>query len=184
MGDTPPRAVDSPMWQATRALHHACEMHPVGAAMSNGTISAAWWNAWLCVLADLHAQLDPHLPSPLRRVDQLAEDLMAMNERGHKRFKSWHAGVFAQRLQRAHATDIAGAAYVLTGAHLMGGAVTERAVGARLPCAHLRWEDRAAAREAWAPYRWREDSTESAVRVFRSLLFSMGEIAAVVPDGR
>ena len=175
------RAVDSPMWKATRALHHACEQHPVGAAMANGTISAAWWNGWLYVLDVLHTQIDPHLHPAIRRIDQIAEDIAVMQGRGHPRFASWHAGMLAHRLSKGDERDIAGAAYVLTGAHLMGGAVTAKAVGDRLPTRHLQWGERATALDAWSPYRWRHDAAEPALSVFRSLLYSMGEISAVLP---
>lgn len=46
------------LYDTTRDLHHACEMHLVGGAMSDGTISAQWWTDWLNGLYQFHTVID------------------------------------------------------------------------------------------------------------------------------
>jgi len=62
----------------TKDLHHACEAHPVGAAMSRGDVDPQVWADWLGALFVVHETLDRYLPDELRRVDRLALDIEAM----------------------------------------------------------------------------------------------------------
>lgn len=142
-----------PLWHATRELHHAAEQHPVGAAMAAGTISPRWWLDWCGALRTIHAELDPHLPEALHRVARLDSDCAHMAPLQPR--PSYAAAQFAAQLLNPGLID--GAAYVFTGAHLMGGAITDRALAGSLPCQHLRWDDRRAALEAWKPWRSSDD---------------------------
>ncbi|MBX9697881.1 MAG: hypothetical protein K2X74_00535 [Acetobacteraceae bacterium] len=157
---------------ATRELHHAAERHPVGAAMAAGTISVRWWLDWCGALRTIHAELDPRLPAVLGRERELDADVAALLPM--QPMPSYAAAQFAGGLTAPLA--VVGAAYVFTGAHLMGGAVTERAVGARLPCAHLRWADRRAALDAWRPWRDAIEAEEAARAAFAAVLAIMDGI--------
>lgn len=158
--------------EATRELHHAAERHPVGAAMAAGTISEAWWMRWLMALLDIHLRLDQSMPPVLRRIAELERDIAAMPGQLPVSAAAW---AYAQTLTTEPALRAAG--YVFTGAHLMGGAVTDRALAGRLPCAHLRWEDRRAALDAWRPWREAEGLEDEARRAFAVVLAIMDEIA-------
>ncbi|MFZ4410496.1 MAG: hypothetical protein ACOYOH_24325, partial [Paracraurococcus sp.] len=68
------------------------------------------------------------------------------------------------------------AGYVFTGAHLMGGAITQRALAGRLPAAHLAWTNRPAALEAWRPWREAEGVEREAQAAFGLVLNIMDEI--------
>ena len=71
--------------------------------------------------------------------------------------------------------SIAGAAYVLTGAHLMGGEVMrKRLIG--YPTKHLEWGDRKLALKELNILRSREDVVEQARSCFSALLRIMDEI--------
>jgi hypothetical protein len=155
----------------TRDLHHACEQHRVGASMSDGTVSAQTWTDWLGCLGVVHAFLDWHLPVELRRVDRIGADLKAMAARGFQPTPNSAALRYA-----AIGMNVEAATYVFTGAHLMGGAVMEKRLGERLPCAHLRWDDRRASLDLWRPYRDAEGLTGSARHAFASILAMMDEI--------
>lgn len=159
--------------EATRALHHAAERTPLGAAMADGTMPARWWCDWLGALRTIHAALDPHLPPVLARLHGIDADLAALLPMQPAPGRA--AAAFAATLSAPGA--IVGAAYVFTGAHLMGGAVTERRIGHRLPCAHLRWPDRRAALDAWRPLRERVDAEAEARAAFAAVLAISADIA-------
>jgi hypothetical protein len=71
--------------------------------------------------------------------------------------------------------DIAGAAYVLTGAHLMGGEIMRRRL-VGYPTTHLEWDDRKAALVELNKFREREDIVEESKNCFHALLKIMDEI--------
>jgi hypothetical protein len=73
--------------------------------------------------------------------------------------------------------DIAGAAYVLTGAHLMGGEIMRRRL-VGYPTTHLEWDDRKAAIVELNKFREREDIVEESRKCFQALLKIMDEIKA------
>jgi hypothetical protein len=173
------RASDSPLRLATRDLHHAAEAHPVGAAMADGTMRPEWWADWLFALWVIHHRMDPFLPIELRRADQLQRDLHASAELVSTIHRSPAAADFSECLRTGE--GVAGAAYVFTGAHLMGGAITERAIGTRLPCEHLRWVDRAAAITAWQPYRSDATNEADARAAFSCVLAILDEILGNYP---
>lgn len=155
----------------TRDLHHACEAHRIGAAMSAGTVSEQAWADWLGCLLIVHSDMDPRLPEPLRRTDRLRRDLDEMNRRGFWARQN-HAAVWFV----ASSVPLEALAYVFTGAHLMGGAVMEKRLGERLPCEHLRWDDRRASLDLWRPYREAEGISDHARDAFAAILAMMDEI--------
>jgi heme oxygenase len=161
-----------PLRDATLDLHHAAERHPVGQAMADGTISERWWLDWLGALRVVHATLDPHLPAVLHRIHQIDADIAAMAPMqpavGHA------PRLFAQSLTTHLA--VTGAAYVFTGAHLFGGALTARAVGSRLPSSHLLWVDRPAALHVFRPMRNAIEAELYARNAFAAVLAIMDGI--------
>lgn len=173
------RAADSPLRLATRELHHAAEAHPVGASMADGTMRPEWWTDWLYALGVIHAPLDARIHFALDRGQHLSWDLDAMIRQGYEPHESEAAAALARDL--AQGRGIGGAAYVFTGAHLMGGAITERAIGLRLPCAHLRWSDRPAALAAWQHYRTDATLEADARRAFATVIAILDEILARHP---
>jgi len=155
----------------TRDLHHACEQHPVGAAMSDGTVDAQTWTDWLGCLATVHAFLDWHVAPELRRIERLGEDVRAMAARGYQPRANGAALRYA-----ALGLHVEAATYVFTGAHLMGGEVMRRKLENRLPCEHLRWYNRRASLDLWRPYREATGISERARDAFAAILSMMDEI--------
>lgn len=167
-----PNATMSVLWNATRDLHHACEQHVVGAAMAAGTPPPAWYADWLQALHQLHEVVDTTLPPALGRVDRLNADLLAGGLTAHL---SPVAAAYAATLTDEPA--LAGAAYVLTGAHLMGGEVMRRRLDG-FPTSHLEWEDRRDGLAWLKPVRERAEISQQARDCFAALLAIMDEIAA------
>jgi heme oxygenase len=162
----------TPLWEATRDLHHACEEHPVGAAMASGQPPMAWYAQWVKALYQIHSVLDDHLPAEAHRCDRLLADLQLIGRPVPV--------VYAAAQYAASLTDekrIAGAAYVLTGAHLMGGEVMRRRLQG-FPTSHLEWDDRKAALAVLQTLRTREDIAQEARDCFAALLAVMDEIEA------
>jgi len=75
---------------------------------------------------------------------------------------------------------IAGAAYVLTGAHLMGGEIMRRRLEG-FPTKHLEWDNRKEAIAILQQYRTRDDIGEEAKDCFKALLTIMDEIERLYP---
>jgi heme oxygenase len=71
--------------------------------------------------------------------------------------------------------ELAGAAYVLTGAHLMGGEIMRRRLTG-YPTTHLEWVDRQEALNELKPLRQRPDIAQSARDCFAALLAVMDEM--------
>ena len=158
--------------QATKSQHHAAERHPVGAAMADGTISKEWWADWLGALFIVHSAIDPHLPTPMRRTRQIAADLAALDAQPHLSREALRFVDGMSDAQREAAT------YVFTGAHLMGGAITAKAVGDRLPTEHLQWESRQEVVQMWKPLRERTDLADESRGAFDAVLKICEEILA------
>jgi heme oxygenase len=159
-----------PLWEATRDLHHACEAHVVGAAMAGGAPPIEWYAQWLQALRTIHSKVDPTLPPVLHRVARLEQDLLAA---GEDIPDSQAAAKYADSLHTD--AQLAGAAYVLTGAHLMGGEIMRRRLTG-YPTAHLEWDDRPAALGELKLLRQRPDITQAARDCFAALLAVMDEI--------
>ena len=160
-----------PLWEATRDLHHACEEHPVGAAMASGKPPLEWYADWLATLEAIHSIIDPDMPSVLWRTDRLTADIDRL---GIEPLMLDVVKDYAHRLV-ADPQIRAGAAYVLTGAHLMGGEIMRRRLEG-YPTAHLEWEDRSAAIAELKKMREDGDLAEPARACFQALLETMDEI--------
>lgn len=173
---TPPLKAH-PLWEATRDMHHACEAHAVGAAMATGNPPRQWYAAWLKALHQIHGALDASLPEALRRVDLLALDLEDM---GLPIEPLEAATDYAAQLTNVAA--LAGAGYVLTGAHLMGGEIMRRRL-VDFPTQHLTWGDRKLALLDLQVMRAREGIAPDALACFAALLAVMDEIEATWPQG-
>ena len=155
----------------TKDLHHSAERHPIGSAMADGSISERWWVDWIQALLTIHTKLDQHLPSSMHRVKELAQDLAESSLIPHTNQAAIN---YVDTLTTT--TAIEGAAYVFTGAHLMGGAVTDRALNGRLPCNHLRWDNRQQSLSDWKPLRTKIELKEEASRAFSTVLLILDEI--------
>jgi heme oxygenase len=155
----------------TKELHHSAERHPIGAAMADGSISERWWVDWIQALLTIHTELDQHLPASLHRVQELAKDLAESSLTPNV-----NQTAIAYVATLTNPTAIEGAAYVFTGAHLMGGAVTDRALAGRLPSNHLRWNDRQQSLTDWKPLRTKIELKEEADRAFKAVLTILNEI--------
>lgn len=159
-----------PLWEATRELHHACEAHTVGAAMASGKPPLQWYADWLSALYTIHWEIDKHIPAILHRTARVQADLTATNCTANIMRA---ANLYANSLITEK--DITGAAYVLTGAHLMGGEIMrKRLIG--YPTSHLEWDDRKSAIAELTKFREREDVAQEATNCFKALLRIMDEI--------
>lgn len=165
-----------PLWEETRELHHACERHRVGGAMATGKPHRIWYASWLVALHQIHSVIDPHMPDCLNRTDRLIEDI---NDMHFELPKLEQATVYT--LSLIDEKRIAGAAYVLTGAHLMGGEIMRRRLEG-FPTKHLEWDDRKEAIAILQQYRTRDDIGEEAKDCFRALLTIMDEIERLYPN--
>ncbi len=159
-----------PLWEATRSLHHACEAHAVGKAMATGKPPAEWYARWLEALRAIHDVVDPSLPKCLHRSARLVDDVAELPLEAPK---SHVARQYAIELDTER--KIAGAAYVLTGAHLMGGEIMRRRLEG-YPTSHLLWDDRKEALVELNKLRERDDIAEEAKACFHALLCIMDEI--------
>ena len=164
------------VWDSTRELHHSCESHPVGGAFAGGVPPVIWYACWLNVLKAIHEVLDPKLPQCLHRVDKLKVDIKATDLPAPI---IQAAEAYAKTLDNP--LSISGAAYVLTGAHLMGGEIMRRKL-LGYSTTHLEWEDRKLALTELTKLRDTPDITEAAKACFKALLDSMDEIQALYPQ--
>ena len=142
----------------------------MGAAMASGKPPMDWYSDWLHAIHHIHHKIDPTLPAVLHRAGRLEDDITAV-------------GLISTPVPAAYAytksldTDnkLAGAAYVLTGAHLMGGEIMRRRLEG-YPTAHLEWDDRKSALEGLRAYRVRSELAAEARGCFTALLCIMDEI--------
>jgi len=160
------------LWKETRDLHHACEKHAFGSAMASGSPPWQWYSDWLQALLDIHRVIDEHSVNAIRRVERLEEDLKnAFTPRDLTVAKNYANSLKTEQ-------DIAGATYVLLGAHLMGGEVMRRKL-IIYPTTHLEWEDRKVALQELQKIKERTDIVEQAKNCFHALLSTMDEIHAL-----
>ena len=166
------KVTEQPLWIATKDLHYACEQHDVGQAMASGSPSKTWYAKWLRSLYQIHSIIDQSQSESIRRTDLLLADL---SEIGIKADDLIAAKEYCETLTTEKA--IAGAAYVLTGAHLMGGEILRRRLHENYPTKHLEWEDRKQSLVVLSELRARTDINEEARNCFQALLNVMDEIA-------
>lgn len=169
------------LWHNTREWHHKCEEHPVGAAMSEGNPPREWYTSWLATLHTLHSSMDLIMPECAHRAAQLQQDIdeMGMDEVfTPETAKQWEL-TFSQDL--VHTDTILGFAYVLTGAHLMGGEIMRRRLEG-FPVNHLTWDDRKETLAYLETLRHREELTSGAIKCFKALYRSMEEIQDKFPQ--
>jgi hypothetical protein len=139
--------------------------------MADGSISERWWIDWIQALLTIHTELDQHVPESMRRVQELAMDLSESSL-----IPKTNQAAIAYAATLTNLTAIEGAAYVFTGAHLMGGAMTDRALAGRLPSNHLRWDNRQQSLADWKPLRTKIELKEEAGRAFAAVLAILNEI--------
>lgn len=163
---------ESQLYQETRDLHHACEQHVVGAGMSDGSIPEEYWVDWLFALYYIHLAIDHEVHPLMRRTNELEKDVKECSVIPIVNDKAMD---FHFELETDSQLRLA-AQYVVTGAHLMGGAITKKRIGDRLPTHHLQFEDRSSLVKIWKPLRDRTDLTQPARHVFQMLLEIMDEI--------
>lgn len=161
------------LWENTRELHHACEEHEVGAAMASGKPPMHWYAAWLKALSAIHCAVDPHMPECAKRVEEIEKDICETGKIGIQVYTPESAIKYAKSL--TDDLDIDGAAYVLTGAHLMGGEIMRRRLDG-YPTNHLLWNDRKETLNYLLTLRDREELTRSAEKCFEALLETMNDI--------
>jgi len=167
----------SPLWEGTRDLHHACEEHPVGAAMASGNPPKDWYAKWVMALLQIHTYVDKHTPAAVQRAKRLRADLVAT---GVDVVPLMAAAKYTRSFKN-NPKAVAGAAYVLTGAHLMGGEVMRRRLEG-FPTKHLEWDDRKAALAVLQTYRERDDVVQESRDCFAALLAVMDEIKGTSDD--
>lgn len=159
------------LYAATKDMHHACEQHPLGQTMVNGSITREAWASWLWAMRVLHVVIDADLPPHMSRDALFAADLSVLP----KPARSIAALDFAARLGRAASTT--GAAYVLHGAHHSGGRVLAPKMAKRgLPTAHTSYHSPELAREWLREVREQLQHTEQARQTFACLLDVMSDI--------
>lgn len=158
------------LWSSTRSLHHACEQHPVGEAMANGNPPMQWYVDWLFTLKVIHTKVDDVVPDEAKRVSRIEDDMKAS---GLTSRNITTPVIFAEKIKTSN--QLEGAAYVLTGAHLMGGEIMKRRL-IGYPTQHLEWESRTASLEYLKSLRVRGELSDAAIDCFNALLFSMEEI--------
>jgi len=163
-----------PLWEATRDLHHACEAHPVGAAMSSGKPPMIWYAAWIKALLQIHSFIDPHAPKSIQRTERLIQDVNSAGDVA----ESVAANDYIRTLDNANA--LSGALYVLTGAHLMGGEIMRRRL-VGYPTLHLEWDERKDALAELQILRTRGELGQEARDCFAALISVMDEIQITYP---
>lgn len=164
-----------PLWESTRKYHHACEEHPVGAAMASGEPPIEWYTSWIATLLILHQVVDHFVPDEAKRSEELSLDLQELAPK-----EVWvpsPAMLFQSHFDQSLLEEeiIEGFAYVLTGAHLMGGEIMRRRLKG-YPTYHLQWENRKESIAYLQTLREREELTEGAVACFETLLKCMDQI--------
>lgn len=167
--------IDKPLWEYTRDLHHACEAHDVGGAMSTGEPPRIWYVAWLMALYQIHSAIDHQCDEMIQRAKEVMQDFVSMNTEMYALDAAYE---YVNQLDDQKKID--GAIYVLTGAHLMGGEIMRRRLEG-FPTKHLEWTDRKKAIAILQEYRTRDDIGEEARACFSALLKIMDEIKNKYP---
>jgi hypothetical protein len=162
----------SPLFMLTRDLHHACENHPIGQIMVDGSIAPQQWADWLWSFRCLHQVVDVMLPAHMERDMLLNADLSVLP----KANPSKRALEFAASLV-GH--DVHGAAYVLHGAHRSGGRVIAPKMAKRgFPTSHTTYREPELVKEWIEKVKQNADYADQAIATFTCLLGVMDEIQA------
>jgi len=168
----------STLYEETRHLHHACEAHPVGQRMADGTITAQEWADWLAAFRAAHLVIDPVFPDHLGRVALLNADLSQLPAP-----RACDASqALASRINNPNAYNAA--AYVLHGAHRRGGRVLASTMGrVGFATTHVVYTQPAEAEAFVKALRGRVELAESARAMFSGLLAVMDDIEAMAQGG-
>ena len=160
------------LYTATKDLHHACEQHPVGQRMASGAVTAQEWADWLAAFRTLHGAIDMTLPAHMSRDFVLTADMSVLPEpRPSDAARRFAVSLLGQ--------DVAGAAYVLHGAHRSGGRVMAPKMAKRgFPTLHTCYRDPDAVKSWIDGVRGRLDMAQQARATFGCLLAVMDEIEA------
>lgn len=162
------------LWSNTREWHHKCEDHPVGSSMASGSPPIEWYAEWLLSLLIIHDKIDPYMPKCVRRSVLLADDIKSLGISPRLVPSAIQFSIDFQKDEN----EIMGFAYVLTGAHLMGGEIMRRRLK-NYPTKHLTWDDRKAALEYLQSLRDCSQYTEGALNCFKTLYEIMEEILKI-----
>lgn len=158
------------LYEDTKDLHHACEQHPVGKSMVDGSITPQAWADWLWAMRVLHLVVDSSVPAHMVRDAAFAADLSTLPKARPSKVALWFASDLVGE-------NCGGAAYVLHGAHRSGGRVIAPKMTKRgLPTAHVCYRLPDEAKEWLGAARERQDWAPQAQDTFQRLLGVMGEI--------
>lgn len=158
------------LYESTKDLHHACEAHPVGTRMANGSVTPVEWAYWLLAFKVIHLVVDPKLDPEMSRDASLSADLATLPVQA----PSLAALRFAASL---HKQDVTGAAYVLHGAHRSGGRVMAPRMAKRgFPSAHTIYKNPTNAQDWVKSVRSKLEFVDQTKDTFACLLSVMDEI--------
>lgn len=121
--------------EATRDIHHAAEQSPFGQRLVRGAVTPQEWLDLCGAYLEVHCVIDRWCPPYASRTGELMIDVCAaapLSPTFNASAASW-----AAHLEYATPAEIAGAHYVLIGAHLMGGSQIRSRLPAGYPCQHL-----------------------------------------------
>lgn len=165
------------LYDRTKDLHHACEAHPLGAAMVNGSVTPQEWADWLWAMRVLHLVVDPSLPRQMERHGALTSDLSLLPMANPSPVALQFAATLA-----GGCAPVTGAAYVLHGAHRSGGRVLAPKMAKRgLPTNHTAYREPEDVRVWLGIARADTDAADQARATFGCLLAVMGEIVGRRP---
>jgi hypothetical protein len=167
------------LYESTKDLHHVCEQHPFGQLMSGKVdgkfITRQQWSDWLWSLKLLHEIVDFDLPYHMKRYDFFCNDLKYLPQPRPNTAALKYSVELCSRYKNGR--SIAGAAYVLHGAHFSGGRVMLPILTANeFPCSHIVYSNSKDARSWLYTVREQESEIEIARKTFYTLLCIMSEI--------
>jgi len=166
--------MDLSLYDRTKSVHHDAEEHPFGKRMAHGDITLPEWADWLGAMQQVHLWLDPFLPPFLQRGGTLTFDLAQTLPTEPRDVSASHHFMASMP---TGPVKVGGAAYVLTGAHLRGGAVIrKRLIPKGFPCNHLRFHEPKLANDWIVALREAPYLEPGAHAAFESIIAIMDEI--------